>query len=304
MRLSRRACLLAALPWPALAQRAWPVRALRILVAYPTGGISDQVARALADRLAVQLGTPVLVDNRPGAGGSLALQQLARSAPDGHALCFTAITALALLPAAPGGWQGQVVPVAGVMATPLLLVGTPALQAADFAGMLAEGRTREGGLRWASSGEGTTGHRVAERVAHQAGIAVIHVPYKGGGQQINDALGGQFEILSTNVGAQQIEAVRSGRLKALAVGAPARLAVLPGVPTLAELGFVAANSGSLFGLFAPAHTPLAVLDRLNAEVNAALRTPGLRTRLLRMDNVPLDGSAASFGQLIARQLGR
>jgi tripartite-type tricarboxylate transporter receptor subunit TctC len=304
MKVWRRSFLLAALPWPVVAQRAWPGRALRILVAYPTGGISDQVARALADRLAVQLGVPVLVENRPGAGGSLALQQLARSAPDGHALCFSAITALALLPAAEGGWQGQVAPVAGVMATPLLLVGTPALKAVDFAGMLAEARTRAGELRWASSGEGTTGHRVAERVAHQAGISVTHVPYKGGGQQINDALGGQFEILSTNVGAQQIEAVRSGRLKALAVGAPARLAVLPGVPTLAELGFAAANSGSLFGLFAPARTPAQVVRRLNEEVHAALRYPDLRARLLRMDNVPFEGTAAAFGQLIRSELGR
>ncbi len=145
---------------------------------------------------------------------------------------------------------------------------------------------------------------MAELVGRQAGIAITHVPYKGGGQQINDALGGQFEILSTNVGAQQIEAVRSGRLKALAIGAPARLPVLPGVPTLAELGFAAANSGSVFGLFAPARTPPELLVRLNEEVNAALRYPDLRARLLRMDNVPLEGNAAAFGQLIARELGR
>ncbi|MES2945794.1 MAG: tripartite tricarboxylate transporter substrate-binding protein, partial [Pseudomonadota bacterium] len=123
----------------------------------------------------------------------------------------------------------------------------------------------------------------------------------GGGQQLSDALGGQFELLSTNVGAQQLEYIRSGRFKPLAVGAPARLTELPDVPTLAELGFASANTGSLFGIFASARTPPDVLQRLNAEINRALLAPSLRNRLMAVNNVPTGGSAESFAQQIERE---
>lgn len=280
--------------------QAWPVRPVRILLAYPPGGVSDGAARALAERLALQLGVPVVVENRPGASGSVAMDLLARSVPDGTTLGFAAITALRL----PRGAVIPVLPVAGVMHTPSLVVGTPALQAGTLAGMLEEARLREGGIRWATTGEGTTGHLVLERVRQASGAAIVHVPYKGGGQQVNDALGGQFEVLSTNVAAPQLEAIRAGRLKPLAVGAPARLAMLPDVPTLAEAGFPQANLGSLFGLFAPPGTPAAVVARLNAEVNTALRHPALRGWLIAMNNVPAQGMAEDFAAEIERAARR
>lgn len=274
------------------------------MVAYPPGGISDDIARELAERLGQQLGVPVVVENRAGAGGALAMGLLARAVPDGYTLCFSAITPLSLLP-----HLGRVnyhpvhdiAPVASVMLTPVLVVGTPLLPVNNFADMLTLARARPGSLRWATSGVGTTGHMVLEQVRRVSATELTHIPYKGGAQQLSDALGGQFELLSTNVGAQQLNYIRSGRLKPLAVGAFVRLTELPDVPTLEELGFASANLGSLFGIFAPARTPPEVLHRLNAEINQALLAPRLRERLLAINNLPAGGNAESFAQQIARE---
>lgn len=278
---------------------AWPARPVRIVVAYPPGGVSDVVARALAERLTRQLGVSVLVDHRAGAGGALALDLVARSAADGHTLCFTAITALSIPVAGSSALRSGIVPVAGVMRTPSLVVGTPALHARDFSAMLEEARARPGAIRWATTGEGTTGWRVLDRVRRESGLDIVHVPYKGGGQQLNDALAGHFEVLSTNVATQQLEAIRAGRFKPLGVGAPSRLPVLPRVPTLQELGHPRANLSSLFGLFAPEGTPAPVVARFNAEVNLALEEPQLRRRLEAMNNVPVHGGPQEFAAQIA-----
>ena len=282
---------------------AWPARPIHILVAYPAGGVSDAIARALAEKAAVGLGTPVVVENRPGAGGRVAMEMLARSAPDGYVLCFSAITPLALAPhvgLVAFDPVSDIAPVISVMYTPVLVVGTPALEAASFDAMLTAARALPGRIRWATSGIATTGHMVLEQVRIASGLDITHIPYKGGGQQLVDALAGQFEILSTNAGAQQVELVRSGRLKPLAVGAPTRLSVLPDVPTLSELGFPKANIVSLFGLFAPGRTPQEVLSRLNAEFHKVLRDPDIRARLEAVDNLPAGGSSAEFAAQISR----
>ncbi|KQP12197.1 tripartite tricarboxylate transporter substrate binding protein [Pseudorhodoferax sp. Leaf267] len=302
--MDRRA-LLALMAAPAFAAdaRPWPVRPVRLLVAYATGGVSDDISRALAQRLAERLGQPVLVENRAGAGGSLAMDVLARAPADGHTLCFSAITPLTLQPVlgpVPYDPLQDIAPVAAVMATPVLVLGTPALAARSMGELVQEAGRRH--VRWASSGHGTTGHLVLERVRSASGMRITHVPYKGGGQQLNEALGGQFEVLSSNVAALQLQYVRQGLLHALAVGAPQRLDVLPEVPTLAEAGFASANLTSLFGLFAPAHTPADVIGRLNAEVHIVLAQPALRERLLAVSNLPGSGSAQDFAQHIAREL--
>ncbi len=298
------ALALAALPLAVSAQQSWPSRSLRIIVAYPTGGLSDGVARALADKLTVQLGVPVVVENRAGAGGGVGMEAIAKSAPDGYTIGFSAISPLALNPHL--GRMNydpvkDIAPVASVMYTPVLVVGTPAFEGKSFADLLAAAKARPGGMRWGTSGQATIGHLVLEQVKATAGVDITHIPYKGGGQQLNDALSGQFEILSTNVAAAQVQYVKSGRFKALAVGAPARLDALPDVPTLAELGFAQANLVSLFGIFAPARMPDAVLARLNAEINKALALPDIRQRLLASDNVPTGGSSAEFAKQIAAE---
>lgn len=301
LRRRRRRLLLAAgaaLALPAAGQcAAWPGGPLRITLAYPPGGVSDSVLRDLATRLARRLGVAVTVDHLPGAGGALALRALARARPDGLSLCFCAISPLtvqAQLIPAQADLPAGVAPVVAVMATPVLVLGTPALGGSDFKAAVARSQQPGQVLRWASSGVATTGHLVLEHVRQASGGHFVHVPYKGGGQQINDALAGHFEVLSSNVAGTQIDLVRQGRLSALAVGAEAPLAVLPEVPTLQQLGFAAANLGSVFGLFAPAATPAEVLDRINARVGEALQATALRQHLLGTGNLPLGGPRAQF----------
>ena len=300
--LQAGAALVAAPSW-ATPPAPWPSRPLRLLVAYGPGGVSDDISRLLAQRLGERLGVPVIVENRAGAGGSLAMDHLARMPADGHTLCFSAITPLTLMPVlgtVPYDPLRDIAPVAAVMATPVLVLGTPALPARNLRELVEEAGRRH--LRWATSGHGTTGHLVLERVRSASGMRITHVPYKGGGQQLNDALSGQFEVLSSNVAALQLQYLRQGLLHGLAVGAPARLAVLPELPTLAEAGYPQANLASLFGLFAPGRTPPGIVERLNAEINAVLQQPAVQRRLLDVSNLPGGGSAESFALQIRREL--
>lgn len=279
-------------------------RAVRLTVAYPPGGVSDETARDLATRLQVRLGVPVIVDHRPGAAGAIALEALSRAPADSQALCFCAITPLLQLPSV-----GQlrydpvqdIAPVAAVMRTPVLVVATPAFEGNSLADLIAAARREPGRIRWATSGHATTGHLVLEQIRALATVDIIHVPYAGGGQQINDALAGHFEVLSTNVAARQLDYVRAGRWRALAVGSPRRLSVLPEVPTFAELGYDAANLSSLFGVFAPGRTPAARLDQWNLHINAVLDEPAFKQRLLANGNLPVQASRLEFVRRIATE---
>jgi tripartite-type tricarboxylate transporter receptor subunit TctC len=287
----------------ALAQ-AWPAKPLRIVVAYPPGGVSDAVARAIGDKLATQIGQPVVIENKAGASGSIGMDAVAKAAPDGYTVGFSAVSPLALNPhlsKPPFDPARDIVPVASVMYSPVLLVATPAAQARDFKDLLAQAKAHPGAVRWSTSGPASLGHIMLEQIKAAAGVDITHVPYKGGGQQITDALGGQFEVLSVNASPALMGHVKAGKLRVLAVGAPARLDALPQVPTLAELGYPAANLVSLFGFFAPAGVPQPVLERLNAEVNKALAQPDVRARLTGSDNVPTGGSAADFAKRIAAE---
>jgi tripartite-type tricarboxylate transporter receptor subunit TctC len=280
----------------------WPNRPLRLIVVYPPGGVSDGMARVLAEPLARSLGVPVLIENRPGAGGSLGMDALARATPDGSTLAFSAISPLTLHPLlarVPYDPIRAFVPVASVMRTPVLVVGTPAFTGRGFGELIAQARRQPGEVRWATSGVATIGHLVLAQVRVQSGTDITHIPYQGGGPQLNDALSGQFEVLSTNVAAQQLQYIEGGRFQALAVGAPARIEALPAVPTLAELGFEKANRDSLFGIFAPARTPGAVVQVLNAEINRVLESDAVRARLRAAYNLPAGGGSDAFAHEIA-----
>jgi tripartite-type tricarboxylate transporter receptor subunit TctC len=284
------------------AASAWPSRPVRLIVVYPPGGVSDGMARVLAEPLAQSLGVPVLIENRPGAGGSVGMDALARAAPDGHTLAFSAISPLTLHPLLARVAYDPLrafVPVASLMRTPVLVVGTQAFTGRGFGDLIAQARAQPGAVRWASSGVATIGHLVLAQVRVQSRNDFTHIPYQGGGPQLNDALSGQFEVLSTNVAAQQLQYIESGRFQALAVGAPRRIEALPEVPTLAELGYERANRDSLFGLFASARTPQPVVQRLNAEIQRLLRGETLRLRLREAYNLPAGGSSEDFAREIA-----
>lgn len=282
----------------------WPSKPVRIVVAYPAGGVSDVVARALADKLTSALGQSVVVENKAGASGSIGVDAVAKAAPDGHTLGFAAISPLSLNPhlgKSPFDPVKDIVPVVSVMYSPVLLLATSASDSRDFKGLIDGARAKPGAIRWATSGNASLGHIMLEQIANAAKVQITHVPYKGGGQQMNDALSGQFEVLSSNAGPTLLQHVKAGKLRVLAVGSPARLDSLPAVPTLAELGYGAANLSSTFGLFAPAGTPPSVIERINAEVNQALAQADLRGKLLATDNVPTGGSVAEFARVIATE---
>ncbi|HET7834619.1 MAG TPA: tripartite tricarboxylate transporter substrate binding protein, partial [Variovorax sp.] len=272
-------------------------KTIRLVVAYPSGGVSDVVARALADKLAAQLGSTLVVENKAGASGTIGMDAVAKAAPDGATLGFSAISPLVLNPhlgRSPFDPIKDIAPVASVMYSPVLLLATPATGMRDLRSLLDDARARPGAVRWATSGQASLGHIVLEQLRAAAQVDITHIPYKGGGQQLNDALGGQFEVLSTNAGPTVSAQIQAGRLRPLAVGAPARLETLPKVATLAELGYPAANLSSQFGVFAPAGTPAILIEKYNVEINKALASPDLRAKLLATDNVPTGGRADTF----------
>ncbi|MCW5262664.1 tripartite tricarboxylate transporter substrate binding protein [Verminephrobacter eiseniae] len=282
----------------------WPVaKPIRLIVAYPAGGVSDQMARALADKLTVQLGTPVLVENKAGAGGSLGVDAVAKAAADGYTLGFAAISPLSLDPHLGSALVDpqSVAPVVSVMYSPVLLLGTSASKATDFKELIGLARQQPGALRLATAGQGSLGHLMLEQIQAAAQVQITHIPYKGGGQQINDALGGQFEVLAVNATATVLQHIKAGKLRPLAVGAPARLDALPDVPTLAELQQPGANRWSLFGIYAPARTAPAIIARFNTEVNKALALPDIRSGLRAGGNQPTGGSSAEFARQIAQE---
>lgn len=303
--LTRRTALagLAALALPLHAQ-TWPARPIRVIVPYPPGGVSDIVTRAIGEKLAAALGQPVVVDNKAGASGTIGMDALAKAQPDGHTLAFSAISPLTLSPAVgkvPYDAARDFTPVAAVMVSPVLLLATSASHAKDFQELVARARDWPDTVRWATSGQASLGHLMLEQLQAAAKVRMVHIPYKGGGQQITDALSGQFEVLSVNAGPTITEHIKTGRLRPLAVGAPRRLDTLPQVPTLAELGYPAANLSSQFGFFAPANLPVRILDRLNGEINKALEAPDVRQRLLASENIPVGGSARDFARVVTSE---
>jgi tripartite-type tricarboxylate transporter receptor subunit TctC len=167
--------------------------------------------------------------------------------------------------------------------------------------LLARARQQPDAPRWATSGSGWLGHLMLENIRASAQVRITHVPYKGGGQQITDALSGQFEVLSTNASGVVLQHIKEGRLRALAVGAAARLDALPGVPTLAELGLASANFSSRFGIFAPAGVPGAIVEKFNAHINAVLALPALRERLQAAECVAAPATVAEFAKAVINE---
>jgi tripartite-type tricarboxylate transporter receptor subunit TctC len=294
--------LAASLALPSAAQ-TFPSKPVRIIVVYPPGGTSDAVTRLLAEKLTPALGQQVLVENRGGAGGAIGMDAMAKSAPDGHTLAFSAISPVTLLPhvgKVPYDALRDIAPVASVMYSPVYLLATPSFSGRDFADLVALAKAKPGSLRAGTSGIATLGHLMVEQL-RIAGIDLVHVPYRGGGQVITDAAGGQFELFTANPSPGVNTMLQQGRFRILAVAAPRRLAALPAVPTLTELGYPDSNYTSHFGFFAPAKMPEPVLKRLHAEINAVLALPEVAERLTRLDNVVAATSIAEFAQVIRRE---
>jgi tripartite-type tricarboxylate transporter receptor subunit TctC len=279
---------------------AYPTRPIRLIVPFAAGGTTDIVARALAERLAAQLGQPVVVDNRGGAGGVVAGEAFARSEPDGHTLLVATASLVAinkaLRPNLPFDPDTEFVPIAMLAQQPNVLVVNPRVlpEVRTLPELIAHAKARPGQLHYASAGTGTQLHLTGAMLAAEAGIDIVHVPYRGAGPAVADLIGGQVPMMFDGLGSA-LPHVRAGTLRAIAVAAEAPHPALPDVRPVAETlpGFLSTNWAGLFGLRG---TPVPVLDRLEAEARKALDTPEMRRlfaeRAFDPMPVPRDGLPA------------
>lgn len=281
----------------AIAQSKSP---LRIIVAYPAGGASDATARLLAERLAVHLDRPVVVENRAGADGIIAMDAVAKAPKDGSVMSFCAISPFAitaLLRKLPFE-ANAVTPLAPLMYSPAVILATRATTARTLPEVLDQARKQPGAVRWGNSGSVSLAALILEQLKFSAKADILLVPYKGGSQQIMDALGGQFELMAINAAPAVLEHVKEAKLRVLAVTGPARIESLPQVATLAELGFPEANLTSHFGLFLPAGVPSAVATQLNEAINKVIAEPQFKARVIAMGSIPTGGSGADLAARI------
>lgn len=276
--LSRRKVLLGAaslgLAAGAQAQINYPNRPVQLIVAAPPGGPSDVLARQLADGLSKELGQPVVIDNRPGAGGTLAAEVALRAAPDGHTLMMSWIgnaTAPALLPKVGFDITRDFVHITQMVAGANILVVHPSTGFRTLGELLAHARKHPGRLSYASSGNGSSGHLAMELLKQRAGVSMLHIPYKGGAPAMNDLLGGQVDLMFINQDAV-IPHQQSGRLVPLAITSAQRNAMFPNLPTVAE-SFAGFEATAWAGVSAPKGTPAAIVERLHAATVKALNGP-------------------------------
>jgi tripartite-type tricarboxylate transporter receptor subunit TctC len=296
---------LVAMAWPAV--HAQSVKTLRLIVPFPPGGSTDILARAIGARLGPALGQTVVIDNKPGAGGSMGAAEAARSSPDGNTLLMAHIGVLAVNPALYPKLSydpiKSFVPVAWVARVPNVLVVNASSPIRSLADLIAKARAQPGRMSYSSGGNGSAAHISFEYLKLKAGFFMLHIPYRGTAPSVTDLLGGQVD--ATFTGAPTVlPHVRNGRLRALAVSSPQRLATLPDVPTVAESGFPGFDADQWYGIVAPAGTPDAVVHRLNAEINKALQTPAVAQQLADEGAIPMPGSPTAFGDLIAREIPR
>ncbi|GER21167.1 tripartite tricarboxylate transporter substrate binding protein [Variovorax boronicumulans] len=279
-----RALVACTLLWGMAAQAqapAWPTKPVRLVVGFPPGGIVDTVARQLQPRLQAALGQTVIVDNRSGAGGTLAGAEVARAAPDGHTLLmvFDSYATYPLVyPKLSFDIAKDLQPVTQVASNPLVLVVNPKVEAKDFVRFVGLLKAQPGRLNYASVGPGSSNHLTAEYFKAVSGTFVTHIPYRGGGPAQQDLLGGQVEMMFLSAVLAQPH-VNAGRLRALAQTGAQRVAAYADVPTVAESGYPGFEVNSWVGLLAPAGTPRAVVDRLQAEVRKVVTEPAFQQRL-------------------------
>lgn len=294
-----------AVPSSAFAQ-AYPSKPIRVIVNSAPGGLTDVIARLIAARMNQPLGQQLLIDNRTGVGGLVGAELVTKAEPDGYTIgvVASAITVSPQLMATPPFDAAKdFTAVCLLMSTPLILVTNANSQYRSVADYVADARARPGQVSFASGGTGTMTHLLAEQLQTQAGLKLIHVPYKGGAPALNDVLAGHvpvyFDTLTTSS-----KLVQENKLRGLAIVSPKRSAALPGVPTMAESGYPEVQGMAWFAIVAPAKTPRDIIARLNDEANKALSAPEIRERILALGGTVEGGSPAVLADLIRNEIPR
>ncbi len=298
-------CLALGIASDAAAQPDYPNRPIRLIVTVPPGGAADFIARLVGAKLSDSLAQPVLVENRGGAGGTIAAETVAKAPPDGYTLLQNSITThgvgphlYARLPYDP---VKDFAAVSGLAVLPLIMSVNAELPAKTVDELIRLSKTSN--LNFASSGNGGAPHMAAELFKSVTGAPITHVPYKGSGPAVADLVGGRVQIMF-DAAPSLIQHVRSGKLRVLAAASPQRNRLLPEVPTFAELGHPDVAVSLWYGLLAPAGTPEPVIDKLNREAVKALNAPEVREKLLAQGAEPMPGSAQQFSAFMQAERAR
>jgi tripartite-type tricarboxylate transporter receptor subunit TctC len=309
MRLARRkflqltagAAVVSVLPRLAWAQ-TYPARTVTLIVFVPAGAIPDIVARMVAESLSQRLGQPVIIENRPGAGGNVALQAVARAPADGHTLLLIAsphAINVTLYEKNPISLTRNIDPVASINSDTFVLLVNPSFPAQSVAEFIAYAKANPGKINMGSNGTGNLPHLAGELLRMTVGAQWVHVPYRGTPAAFAALMAGDIHALLDTVGASK-PLIQAGKLRALGVTAPKRIRALPDVPPISETVPGYAVTGWL-GIGVPKGTPAAIVKRLNEEINAVLGEPALRARMTDLGSDPLVGSTADFAKLIAEE---
>nr|WP_231907075.1 tripartite tricarboxylate transporter substrate binding protein [Cupriavidus sp. D384] len=291
---------------PAAQAQAWPNKPIRMVVPYPPGGPTDIVARVVGQKLSERLGQPIVVDNRPGAGGNIGADAVAKSAPDGYTM-LVATTAHAInmtLFAKPGyNTRTDFAPVSMLTSGPLVLVTAPSTPASNVAELIAMAKANPGKVTFASSGNGQSTHLSAELFDSMAGIRMTHVPYKGSAPALTDVMAGQATVMfDTMLSAMPF--VRDGKLRALAVTGAARSPAAPDIPTVAQAGLPGYEATAWNALLVPAGTPAAVVDKLGEALKAVLTQDDVRTRFATQGFAATWTSPPDTGRFVAHEIDK
>ncbi len=289
---------------PAVSRSAWaqtyPTRPVRIIVGLTPGGANDILARLIGQWLSEQLGQPFIIENRPGAATNIATETVVRAPPDGYTLLLigppAAINAT-LYDKLNYNFLGDIAPVVGISRESNVMSLNPSVPAKTVPEFIAYAKANPGKLNFVSGGNGTTPHVFGELFKMMAGVDMVHVPYRGAGSALTDLLGGQVQVMFATM-SSSIEYIRTGTLRSLAVTTATRSELLPDVPTLGEFlpGY---EASAWYGVGVPKNTPVEIVEKLNAEINAALADPKIKARLASLGSTVLAGSSADFGKLIA-----